>query len=187
VNAVSADITQTSLTGGTAELPFFLDAASPYTAAIKASGSQTLGLASRIAVNAGLIADPSRLVVFNTSPLTPAGDATRPNFIYDRLNNASLEFSPESGVGTATAPFSGPLPSFMRQVISQQGEAAEAAANLKQGQEVVFNNLQERFNTTSGVNVDEEMAALLQLQNAYAANARVLSTIKEMLDTLLRI
>jgi flagellar hook-associated protein 1 FlgK len=119
--------------------------------------------------------------------LTPAGDATRPNFIYDRLNNASLEFSPESGVGTATAPFSGPLPSFMRQVISQQGEAAEAAANLKQGQEVVFNNLQERFNTTSGVNVDEEMAALLQLQNAYAANARVLSTIKEMLDTLLRI
>ena len=30
------------------------------------------------------------------------------------------------------------------------------------------------------------MANLLQLQNAYAANARVLSTVKDMLDTLMK-
>ena len=30
------------------------------------------------------------------------------------------------------------------------------------------------------------MANLLTLQNAYAANARVLSTVKDMLDTLLK-
>ena len=53
----------------------------------------------------------------------------------------------------------------MRQVISQQGEAAEAAANLKQGQEVVFNTLQQRFNDSAAVNIDEEMANLLNLQN----------------------
>ena len=75
---------------------------------------------------------------------------------------------------------------MFRQVISHQGDAAQAAANLKEGQDVVFNSLRQRFNNTSSVNIDEEMANLLNLQNAYAANARVMSTIKEMLDTLLK-
>ena len=75
----------------------------------------------------------------------------------------------------------------MRQVISQQGAAAEAASNLKQGQDVVFNALQQRFNDSASVNIDQEMANLLSLQNAYAANARVLTTVKEMLDELLRL
>ena len=69
-------------------------------------------------------------------------------------------------------------------MISQQGEAAEAAANLKQGQDVVYNTLQQRFNNSAAVNIDEEMANLLNLQNAYAANARVLTTVKEMLEAL---
>ncbi len=186
VNAVSATSTVTTLTGGTAELPFFVDGTSPYTGAISASGSQTVGFAGRIALNAGLISDPSRLVVFQTSPATPAGDATRPNFLYDRLDSGIMSFSPESGIGAASAPFSGSIHSFLRQVISQQGANAEAAENLKQGQDVVYNALQQRFNETAAVNIDEEMANLLNLQNAYAANARVLTTVKEMLDMLLR-
>jgi flagellar hook-associated protein 1 FlgK len=74
----------------------------------------------------------------------------------------------------------------LRQVISQHGEAADAATNLKQGQDVVFNALQQRFNDSAGVNIDEEMANLLSLQNSYGANARVLSAVKDMFDTLLR-
>mgnify|MGYP001170121514 CR=1 FL=1 len=35
------------------------------------------------------------------------------------------------------------------------------------------------------VNVDEEMARLMELQNAYAANARVLSVVQELLDALM--
>ena len=62
----------------------------------------------------------------------------------------------------------------------------EAAANLKQGQDVVLNTLQQRFNSSSSVNIDEEMANLLSLQNSYAANARVLSAVKDMLDTLMK-
>ena len=47
-------------------------------------------------------------------------------------------------------------------------------------------SLQQRFNDSSSVNVDQEMANLLTLQNSYAANARVLSTVKDMFDILLR-
>ncbi len=51
---------------------------------------------------------------------------------------------------------------------------------------MVVNSLQQRFDETSGVNIDTEMANLLNLQMAYAANARVMTTIKEMLDQLMR-
>jgi flagellar hook-associated protein 1 len=186
VDAVSATVTTTALAGGNVELPFFLDASTPYTGAITSMGAQTVGFAGRIAVNANLLADPSRLVVFQTAPLTSAGDPTRPNFIYDQLTRATLTFSPASGIGAVATPFSGSLPEMIRQVMSYQGDAAEAAANLKEGQDVVFNSLQQRFNNASSVNIDEEMANLLSLQKAYAANARVMSTVKEMLDTLLR-
>src|SRR5262249_53311584 len=98
----------------------------------------------------------------------------------------SLVFSPTSGLGTVAAPFTGTVPGFIRQMISQQGQAADAAANLKQGQDVVLSTLQKRFDEGASVNIDEEMANLLHLQNSYAANARVLSTVKDMLETLLR-
>jgi flagellar hook-associated protein 1 FlgK len=187
VDALSAIVTATSLTGGRAEFPFFTDGSLSYTGAITASGSQAIGLAGRISVNDVLRNDPSRLVVYETSPLTPAGDASRPIFIYDKLTNASLRFSPQSGIGVTNSPFTGSLPAFMRQVISQQGAAAEAAANLKAGQDVVFNALQQRFNENAGVNIDQEMASLLSLQNAYAANARVLTTIRDMLEILMQL
>jgi flagellar hook-associated protein 1 FlgK len=186
VNALSATKTTTTLTGGASALPFFVDGNSPYTGSIRADGSQMIGLAGRIAVNSSLLADPSKLVVYQTSPPTVSGDPTRPNFIYDQLNGATLTFSPQSGIGSAAAPFSGSIESFLRQVISQQGQAAQAADNLKQGQDVVFNSLQQRFNDGAGVNMDQEMANLLNLQNSYAANARVLSAVKDMIDTLLQ-
>jgi flagellar hook-associated protein 1 FlgK len=187
VNAVSSTTTVTSLTGGSAELPFFLDANTPYTGAITGVGSQSVGLAGRMVVNAGLVADPSRLVVYQTSPLTPAGDQTRPNFLYDQLSSAGVTFSPQSGIGTTVAPFTGTVAQFIRQIASVQGQAADAASNLKQGQDVVLSSLQQRFNDGASVNIDQEMANLLNLQNAYAANAHVLSTVKAMVDTLMQI
>ena len=42
------------------------------------------------------------------------------------------------------------------------------------------------MNATTGVNIDDEMAHLLALQNAYSVNARVMSSIKQMFDTLLQ-
>jgi flagellar hook-associated protein 1 FlgK len=186
LNALSATTTMTSLVNGGPELPFFLDGAKPYSGIISAQGSQTTGFAGRIALNAALFADPSRLVVMQTSPPTSAADPTRPNFILDRLTNGVLDFAPEAGIGTAAGPFSGPLQSYIRQMISQQGEAAANADSLNQGQQVVVNTLQQRFADKSNVNIDEQMANLMKLQTAYGANARVLSAVKDMLDSLFR-
>jgi flagellar hook-associated protein 1 FlgK len=186
VDAVSITKTVTSLTGGTPEVPLFTDASNPYTGAITSLGSQRLGLAGRIAVNAALFADPSKLVVFSTSPPTASGDPTRPNFIYQRLTQFAMTYAADTGIGTEASPFSASVPEFIRAMLSEQGQAAANADNLAQGQTVVVNALRERMAESSAVNVDEEMANLLTLQTAYAANARVMSTVKEMFDVLLR-
>src|ERR1700688_1254300 len=186
VNAVSTTTTATSLTGGSGALPLFVDGTTPYTCAITASGSESTGYAGRIAVNGALVADPTKLVTYQTSPQTPVGDATRPNFIYNQLVNASLTYSPATGIGGTASPFQGTLSSYMSQMISMQSIAANSASNLQAGQDIVVNSLQTRFNSTSAVNIDTEMANLLTLQSAYGANARVMSTVKSMLDSLIQ-
>lgn len=186
VNALSATATMNSLTSGNAAVPFFLDGIKPYSGALTAFGPQSLGFAGRITINPALLADPSRLAVYQTSPLTPAADATRPNFILDQFTNGILDFDPKAGIGTASAPFSGSLESYLRQMISQQGEAAATADSLNQGQQVVVSSLQQRYADKSNVSIDEEMANLLKLQTAYGANARVLSAVRDMIDQLLK-
>jgi flagellar hook-associated protein 1 FlgK len=186
VTAASVTTTATSLTGGSPQLSLFTDGGQPYTGAITANGSQQTGLAARISVNPGLLADPSRMTVYSTSPATPSGDATRANFILSQLNSASLYYGPQTGVGTATAPYKGTLLSFTQQMLSMQGNAADAAKQLADGQDVVLNTLQNKMNATSGVNIDDEMAHLLSLQNAYSANARVMSAVKDMYTALLQ-
>ena len=184
VDALSLTQTATSLLGGSGPLPFFTDGPSPYTGAITSLGTQSVGFAGRIAVNPALLGDPSKLVLYDAS--TAAGDPTRPNFIYQQLTGALSTFSPEAGLGSASSPFTGSLPAFLRQILSMQGEAAANATNLSQGQDVVVNALKQRMEDKSGVNVDQEMANLITLQTAYGANARVMSAVKDMLDTLMK-
>ena len=186
VLAASVTTTMSSLTSGNAQLPLFTDNGGPFTGALTANGSQQTGLAGRISVNLGLISDPSRAIVFSTNPLTAAGDTTRSDFILNQLQTGNYRYSPQTGIGTTGAPFTGTLVNFAKQFISQQGEAATAAKSLSDGQAVVLNTLQSKVSDASGVNIDDEMAHLLALQNAYSANARVMSSIKQMYDTLIQ-
>ena len=185
VDAASTTTTATSLTGGTAALPLFVDGTTPFTGAFTGAGSEATGCAGRIAVNNALLSDPSKLVTYQAS--TSPGDTTRPNFIYNQLVNTPLVYSPAAGIGAANSPMQATLPNYISQIVSQQSIAANAATNLQAGQDVVVSALQSRFNSVSGVNIDTEMANLLTLQNSYGANARVMSTVKAMLDALLQI
>ena len=184
VNGVSTTTTATSLTGGSGALPLFVDGTNAFTGAITANGSETTGFAGRIAVNPALLADPTKLVTYQAS--TTSGDATRPNYIYNQLVNASLQYSPATGIGGSAAPYQGTLSAYLSQVVNTQSQATNNAQSLQSGQNIVINTLQTRFNATSGVNIDTEMSNLLTLQNAYGANARVMTTVKQMMDALLQ-
>ena len=187
VNSLSATSTATSLTSGSPQLPLFTDGNGnqPITGASNASGQQTTGLAGRIEVNPALVASPTSLVAYAAN--TTSGDSTRPDFLVNQMTAASLPFSPATGIGTQSTPFTGTLTDYMSQIVSQQSQAANAATNLQQGQDTVLSALQQRFNDSSGVNIDTEMSNLIALQNAYGANARVMTTIQQMMATLLTV
>ena len=187
VNAASVTTTVSSLAGGSAQLPVFTDGNLLYTGSITRNGSQQTGLAGRITVNAALLSDPSKLTVYNTSPLTNAGDTTRSDFLYSQLTTGTFTYSPQTGLGTAATPFKGTLTSFMQQFLSQQSNAATSATQLQQGQDVVVNALQQKFKSSSGVNIDTEMANLIALQNTYAANAHVMSVVQTMMTSLMQV
>jgi flagellar hook-associated protein 1 FlgK len=185
VNAASVTSTTSSLLGGSGEVPLFTDGNSLYTGAITAAGQQSVGLAARIRVNSQIVGDPAKLVQYNAT--TPSGDTTRPDFLYQQLTAGKSLYSPSTGFGTSTLPFQATLSNFSQQIASAQGQAADTAKQIADGQDVVLSTLQEKFNSESGVNIDEEMAHLLSLQNAYAANARVMSTVKQMFDALMQV
>jgi flagellar hook-associated protein 1 FlgK len=187
VNAASVTATVSSLTSGSAQLPVFTDGSQLYTGVIKGTGAQQTGLAGRITVNVALVADPSRFTVYNTSPLTNAGDTTRPDFLYSQLTTGTYAYSPQTGLGTAATPFKGTLSAFLQQFLSQQSNASSAATQLQQGQDVVVNSLQQKFKSVAGVTIDSEMANLIALQNNYAANAHVMSTVQSMMTSLMQI
>lgn len=53
--------------------------------------------------------------------------------------------------------------------------------------DVLFSTLQNKSDSISGVNVDEELSNMIVLQNAYSASARMISTVTRMFDDLLAI
>ncbi len=185
VTGLDARITAPGLTGQPA-LPVFLDAATgePFTGLVGGEDPR-VGLASRLMINPALKLDPAYMVRFAAD--TPAGDDTRPRAILDALTSARFAFDPGVGIGTRTAPFTGTVGDFVKQVASTQGSNASAAKSLADGQGIVAANLEIRYEESRAVSIDEEMARLVELQTAYSANARVLTVAQEMLDALMRI
>ena len=175
------------MASGNPQLALFTDGGQAlYTGAITSSGSQMTGLAGRIAVNTQVSADPTRLSVYNTSPVTPSGDTTRSDFLYTQLTSTVFSYSPQTGLGSANQPFTGSVSSYLQQFLSIQSNASTQATNLQQGQSVVVSTLQAKFNSTSSVSLDTEMSNLIQLQNAYAANAHLMSVVQNMMNTLIQ-
>lgn len=185
VNALSVTQTATGLSTGSLSIPLFTDGTMPFTGAMTSAGPQGLGFAGRITVNPAMLGNPRSLTLYDSNIST--GDPTRPNFILNQLTDTPFAFSSNTGLGNASTPFTGSVPDYLRQVLSMQGENAQNAANLAQGQDVVVQALQQRVSEAAGVNVDQEMANLISLQTAYGANARVMSTVRELLDILLKI
>ena len=101
--------------------------------------------------------------------------------------SAGRTFGGATGIAGADAPFSATAAEFARRIVEAQGANAETAERFDHGQQVALAAIQSRFADYSGVNIDQEMAMLVQLQTAYGANARIMTAVRDMLDMLMRI
>jgi flagellar hook-associated protein 1 FlgK len=185
VDAAAAHPSAQTLDGGTAALPFFVDAGTGngiFSDRVTVNGSQYTGFAARIDVNGALKADASALV--KMLPTTLESDPTRPTFFTAAMADPGRYFLPAGGLGSTTNPFQGSLMSYSRAVVIHQTNAAQTAAQLAEGQEAVVTQLQSRFDSLAAVNIDQEMTMLIQLQTTYGANARVMTAVREMFDML---
>jgi flagellar hook-associated protein 1 FlgK len=143
-----------------------------------------LGLANRIAVNA--LVDPAQggnlwRLRDGLGAIAPGnvGDATLINALSDALGTARI---PASG-GFVAAMSASALASAV------STDFATSQASFDQRRAFAASQLDTLVTeeASKGVDTDQEMQTLLLVEQAYAANARVISTIDELLETLLRI
>jgi flagellar hook-associated protein 1 FlgK len=72
-----------------------------------------------------------------------------------------------------------------RNMIDQLGNASAAATTAANVQQTVTTSVGNLQQSASGVNIDQETTNILIYQRAYQASSRVLTTVDEMLDTLI--
>ena len=77
------------------------------------------------------------------------------------------------------------LDSFYNSLIGALGVQTQSAKSLTENQETLVNQIENWRQSVSGVNVDEEMSNMIRFQKGYAAAARVLTSMDEMLDKLI--
>ncbi|MEO0530859.1 MAG: flagellar hook-associated protein FlgK [Planctomycetota bacterium] len=73
------------------------------------------------------------------------------------------------------------------EVVNELAQNSTVAQSVADGLGVFESTLASEFQAVSGVNIDEEAIDLISLQRIYQATARVIQTIQEMLDALVRI
>lgn len=175
------------------------------------AGSATVGFAGTIRVNAAVelnpallrdgthavAADPAGPSAFTPNP--PGGPASFTtmldrvlDFTFGAQAQANVAWAPiaTGGLGpdgTLASPFGAPptLEGYTALLTAAHTADRNAAAGALASAEAMKQGLEARFAQRSGVDVDSEMAAMVTLQNAYAANARVMSTVQAMWDALL--
>lgn len=73
------------------------------------------------------------------------------------------------------------------QMVNDLAQNSTVAGSVLDGLGVFESTLANEFQSISGVNIDEEAIDMISLQRIYQATARVISTIQEMLDTLVNL
>lgn len=184
MDKLNAGITVSGLQTGDAALSLFTDDDITFTGSLDGQ-DQKVGYAARIKVNSQLVLDNELLVKYSSS--TSIGDDTRPHALIDKLSQTQFSFAKDPLVTGGTTELVGSVSQMIEQSMNFQGSQVSASKQSLNGQQIIMESLQARADASHGVDIDTEMAQLLQLQNAYGANARIISIVQEMMDRLLSI
>lgn len=176
-------VTSSALQGDGTALQLFVDLNnSAFTNTLDGVG-QTRGFAGRISVNPAVMQDNKLLVQYELGG--SLGDAGRVNALVSNLEDLRFAGGPGSIRNGASSRLAGTVSDFISQAINYQGNAAASSIADNDTQKLTLDALGERLEADYGVDVDEEMARLMELQNAFAANARVMSIAQELIESLM--
>jgi flagellar hook-associated protein 1 len=167
------------------------------TGAVPAGGglpvqSGYVGFAGTIQVNPSVLADPS--AVRDGTPSISGGLAGFTGIINQVLNDALGDtpslVSNVAGLGasgTLSTPYAAPdtLGQLAATLVASQAQDSATVTTRLGTEQAVQTTLSGNLSTQSGVNMDTEMSTMIQLQNAYGENAKVIAAVQAMWTQLL--
>ncbi len=158
-----------------------------------------LGYASVITVNPAVVETPGDVV--NGAPANAnTGNIAGYTGIIDNVLNyamgadsaADTPQTPPNTVGLGvsgdlSAPFAAPatLGDFANDITASQSADSATASAAATDATGVQTSLAGSLNGQTGVDVDSQLSLMVQLQNAYGANGKIISSIEDMFNTLL--
>ncbi len=148
--------------------------------------------AKNITVNEDIKADTSLINAGKYLDKSAAGDGSRATAIsalastklnYFQADFAgeydpdTMKFKPQTSGTTTNGAYN--------DMVTSMGIIKQQADNIAASQSEVLGFLEDRRSSISGVNMNEEVVDMMKFQSAFQANARIISIIDEMLDTLI--
>jgi flagellar hook-associated protein 1 len=159
--------------------------------AIPASASVLDGLAGSIRVSAS--ADPAQ--GGDPNLLRDGGMSGDPAYIYNATGGAGFQdrlnglvdgmLASRSFDSAAQAGASGSLAGFASSSVAWLQEERRSSAAEADYRATLLERSSQALSKIAGVNLDEEMTTLLELERSYQASSKLISTIDSMLETLL--
>jgi flagellar hook-associated protein 1 FlgK len=138
------------------------------------------GAAFFVGTNAGTI-DVNGALLNNPALIQASGVAGARSDNQVALALAQLRDQTLASLGNET------LNQNFNQIVAALGNSLASVNNQLSDQQVVEDLLQRQRDSISGVSLDEEMADLVKFQRAFEASARLISTIDEMLETVVNL
>ncbi|MCR4941278.1 MAG: flagellar hook-associated protein FlgK [Campylobacter sp.] len=133
--------------------------------------------ASSMSVTSDLLRDPLKLHAYS-KPVS--GNNTVANkMVQVQYNSLTFHKNGTSIENNET------LEGYYRFLTTQIASDTEMNNTLHKTNTSLFNTADEKFQSISGVNTNEELTNLIRFQASYGAAAKIVTTVNEMLDTLL--
>ena len=99
------------------------------------------------------------------------------------LENKNVNIGAAGGLSS----FNSTLGQYTAAVLADFGFRAQLAEGFGEDSKILLGELNQRIQSVSGVNVDEELSNMIIFQNAYSSSARMLNVAQELFDEILRI
>ncbi|MEZ5691686.1 MAG: flagellar hook-associated protein FlgK [Rickettsiales bacterium] len=168
---------------------FFVDDGDERT--IKTSGS-----AFSLNVEQRLIDNPNLISLGNLVQTTVSSTSDKPPpYTYERnigdnsviqklakLGIDAIDFKAVSGLGQTSKSFT----AYAGQIIGAAATKANIANTEKDNAQSLLDGFEQRSDSISGVNLDEELANTIVFQNSYSASARIITVVSTLFDTLIQ-
>lgn len=142
------------------------------------------GLAGLITVSADATASPIKLRDGNIAGDTPnvngSSGYSQLLYKYAEALNTQVEFDANAGISTKVT-----LLSFASDSIGFVEEYRSNATTAAESTSAMLNKSTEAYSNSTGVNLDEELIQMLDIEQSYKAAAKLMSTIDDLLKTLM--